>query len=147
MVALENYEIKETIHIGSEIEVYRGIDIKEKRPVIIKFVPKTDVFDHAVINLKNEFEIMKHLTSANMLKVYGLERKESGYTLLLEDTEGKSLKKVIQEGKLELESFFKIAIHLSEILYEIHRNKIIHKDIKTDNIIVNFSTMDTKIID
>ena len=146
-VTFEGCEIYETIHIGAEIRIYRGRDMRSGRPVIIKHLPKMEVFDTQVINLKNEYDILNQITSERLLKVYSLERSDKGYVLLMEDSMGKSLKSIISSGPLNLESFYKIALSLCDILNEIHRNKIIHKDIKSDNIIANLDTFDTRIID
>ena len=54
----------------------------------------------------------------------------------------------IADGKkLPLDVFYLIAIRLAEILSEIHRKKVIHKDIKPENVIINPNTMDVKLID
>ena len=62
-VTFEGCEIYETIHIGAEIRIYRGRDMRNGRPVIIKHLPKMEVFDTQVINLKNEYDILNQITS------------------------------------------------------------------------------------
>ncbi|MCB1141447.1 MAG: AAA family ATPase [Leptospiraceae bacterium] len=148
MTLIKEYEILERLNTNPEIEVYRAFDEKNKRNIILKNVPVTNEFHPSVVNLKNEYEIMKYLgENEMMLKVFTFERHENGYILSLQDTEGISLKEFKQRKQIDLESFFQIAIGISNLLLNIHQKKVIHKDIKPENIILNSSAENIRIID
>jgi predicted ATPase/serine phosphatase RsbU (regulator of sigma subunit) len=144
--AYDGYEIKERLNNGSDIEVFRAID-KNNIPTIIKSIPIHNEFHPSVINLKNEFDVLKLLESEVILKAYSFQRYQNGYYLAYEDIGGVSLKEYSKNQKIPLESFFQIAYALTDILTEIHKRRIIHKDIKPENIIINPKTMNVKIID
>ena len=147
MQAIEGYELKEKINSNSEIEVYRALDKLDKKPVILKSIPIQNEFHPSIINLKNEFDILKYLTSDVILKVYSFQRYATGFLLAYEDSGGISLKEYADDKKIPIDKFYEIAIRLAEILSEIHRKKVIHKDIKPENIIINPNNMDVKLID
>jgi serine/threonine protein kinase len=65
----------------------------------------------------------------------------------MEDIGGESLKQIIKTGTLNLETSLKIAVKLSDTLGEIHQNRIIHKDINPNNIVINLTTDELRIID
>ncbi|HNI91206.1 MAG TPA: serine/threonine-protein kinase PknK, partial [Leptospiraceae bacterium] len=147
MQLIEGYEIKERINTNSDIEVYRAVDKADNKPIILKSIPIHNEFHASIINLKNEFDVMKYLSSDLMLKVYAFQRYSNGFFLAYEDTGGISLKEYTQGKKIPVDKFYDIAIRLAEILSEIHRKKVIHKDIKPENIIINPNNMDVKLID
>jgi predicted ATPase/serine phosphatase RsbU (regulator of sigma subunit) len=147
MHVFEDYEIKEKIHTNSDIEIYRAIDKSNSRSIIIKNIPIQNEFHPAIINLKNEYEILKYLSSHLVVKVYSFQRYSSGFFLVYEDTGGISLKQYTEGKRIPLDKFYEIAIRLAEILSVIHRKKVIHKDIRPENIIINPETMDVKLID
>ncbi len=147
MQVIEGYEVKERINTNSDIEVYRAIDKSDNKPIILKSIPIHNEFHASIINLKNEFDILKYLKSDLMLEVYAFQRYANGFFLAYQDSGGISLKEYANGKKLPLDKFYEIAIRLAEILSEIHRKKVIHKDIKPENIIVNPNNMDVKLID
>jgi predicted ATPase/serine phosphatase RsbU (regulator of sigma subunit) len=147
MQVIEGYEVKERINTNSDIEVYRAVDKSDNKPIILKSIPIHNEFHASIINLKNEFDILKYLKSDLMLEVYAFQRYANGFFLAYEDSGGVSLKEYANGKKLPLNKFYEIAIRLAEILSEIHRKKVIHKDIKPENIIINPNNMDVKLID
>lgn len=147
MQVIEGYEVKEKINTNSDIEVYRAIDKSDNKPIILKSIPIHNEFHSSIINLKNEYDILKFLSSDLMVNVYSFQRYSNGFLLAYEDTGGISLKQYADGKKLPLDVFYLIAIRLAEILSEIHRKKVIHKDIKPENVIINPNTMDVKLID
>jgi serine/threonine protein kinase len=133
-----NYEIKDEISIKKETEIYRAYDIENKRNVILKIIKSTNEFNIAVVNLKNEFEILNMLSDhENILKTYDFQKYEEGYFLVVEDNTGITLDRYFKERSVTIIDFLKIAIKICEILFMIHKSKIIHKDVKPDNIIIN----------
>lgn len=148
MATINNYEIIQRLNSNPEIEIYRVFDSTLNKNIILKNISNTNEFSSAVVNLKNEFEIMKFLSDSSlMLKVYSFERHDTGYFLSMEDTEGTSLKDIIKDERITLDNFFNIALGLSELLLYIHKKKVIHKDIKPDNIILDKQFRNIRIID
>ena len=148
MATINNYEILKRLNSNPEIEIYRAFDSKLNKNIILKNISNTNEFHSSVVNLKNEYDIMKYLSDSNlMLNVNSFERHADGYFLSMEDTEGTSLKEIIKNEKISLDNFFSIALGLSDLLLFIHKKKVIHKDIKPDNIILNNNYNDIRLID
>lgn len=147
MLELKGYEVKELIHEGEEIAIYRGFDIKEEKPVVIKTNRLNYFFPRIISQIHYEYDIAQNLDSKGILKPYKLEKYLNGIALIFEDNGGKSLGSFLKTEKVDFENFLKIAISLAQTIGEIHSQNIIHKDIKPQNILILPSSLETKIID
>ncbi|PJZ59107.1 protein kinase domain-containing protein [Leptospira barantonii] len=144
---IEGYELKERMNADSSTEVYKAIRTKDGANVVIKYIPILDELHPAVVNLRNEYEILNYLASERMIQAFGMEKIPEGFTLILEFVPGGTLKHFSGKKPVNLKDFFKIAIDLSEKLGEIHNKKVIHKDLKPDNIIFNPDNELLRIVD
>ncbi|OQW95028.1 MAG: hypothetical protein BWK79_03795 [Beggiatoa sp. IS2] len=146
MFKLSGYTITERIYQGNKATVYRGYRNEDQKPFIIKSLgaypdPKQ------VAQFHHEYEITKGLNLKGIIKPSSLQKCENSWVLIFEDICGDSLKNLITARKIDLGTFFYIAIQLADSLDELHRHRIIHKDIKPANIIVNLETQQVKITD
>ncbi|MDQ1328063.1 MAG: hypothetical protein QG641_1348, partial [Candidatus Poribacteria bacterium] len=140
-----NYKITETIDEGEYIVIYRGFEIQDNKPVLVKTL-KTDyptLID--VARLRHEYEITKNLNIEGVVKSYGIEKYLNGLAIILEDFGAQTLKTRIASSKINVVEFLKIAIQLTEILANLHQNDVIHKDIKPSSIFINPDTTQVKL--
>ena len=82
-------------------------------------------------------EIQKHFSNDEVLRAEELVRCENGSALILENTEGLPLRKLMDSARLELPDSLKVALSLIGILKEVHRQGILHKMINPFNIFVD----------
>lgn len=135
------------IHEGVNTVIYRGVRESDLIPVIVKTLKSEYPTIEEIARLRHEYKILKTLDIAGIIKAHSLEKHNNGLALILEDFGGDSLKNLITAKHLEISEFLSLAIHLAETLAQLHENKIIHKDIKPQNIIINPKTGQIKIID
>lgn len=147
MLELMGYTVTEKIYEGPNTSVYRGYRNDDNQAVIIKALvqyPKPI----QVAKFHHEYEITKDLNLSGIVKPYLLKKHINSWILILEDNQGDSLQNLITVyQKIDLGTFFPIAIQLAESLSHLHAHHIIHKDIKPANIIVNLQTGQVKITD
>ncbi|TGM12192.1 GAF domain-containing protein [Leptospira selangorensis] len=141
------FELKERLNAESASEVYKAVRKEDNRSVIIKFLPVLDELHPSVVNLRNEFEILNLLSSGYFVKPIKFEKLQDGFALFMDFVPGGSLKDFISKKPMTLSDFFPISIQLAERLSEIHSKKIIHKDLKPENIIFNRDEKQIRIID
>lgn len=139
--------IKERIHVEKGVALYRGFLNKDKSPILIK----TLIEDHPdlieVARLEQEFQLLKSLISVRFVpKVIKLIKKANTVAILMADTGEKTLQEILVDGPLKIEDFLHIAISLASALRELHHQRLIHKDIKPINILVNPESYSVKII-
>ena len=86
-----------------------------------------------------ESTFLNSIDIPGVIKLVGFEDYQNGLALVLEEFGSKSIdSQMTDEQKIELSLFLKIGINLTEAMEKLHKNHIIHKDIKPHNILVNF---------
>ncbi|MBE8986195.1 ATP-binding sensor histidine kinase [Nostoc sp. LEGE 12450] len=153
LYSFPGYHITEQIYSGSKTLVYRGIREQDQKPVVLKLMRNEYPTFAEIAQFRNQYIITKNLDIPGILKTYSLESYRNSYILVMEDFGGISLQdwrienKENKENYLSLNEFFNIAIKIASTLEGLHRDRIIHKDIKPANILINPITDEVKIID
>ena len=144
-----DYQILETVYSGSRTLVYRAIRNKDQLPVIIKLLKNEYLTFSELVHFRNQYTIAKNLKSPLIVQIYSLEVYKNGYVLVMEDFRGISIKQWVlkEHNALSLMEFLFLAISLCNILDLLYRERIIHKDIKPSNILINPQTKQVKLID
>lgn len=127
--------------------VYRGIRELDNQSVILKILKQEFPSLTSLIRYKQEYEITHNLNLKGVIKVYGMEKYQASLVMVLEDFGAESLKTIIKENPLDINTFLTTAIKISQILGEIHAANVIHKDLNPSNIVLNLQTQEIKIID
>ncbi|MEB3151616.1 MAG: serine/threonine-protein kinase PknK, partial [Sphaerospermopsis sp.] len=146
-IQLPGYKILEVIHVSSRTSVYRGEQETTKRSVIIKTANAQYPPLNELIALKNQFAITQKIDHPHIIKSYALEPYGNSYALIGEDIGGISVYEYAQSQPLALNMFLKIAIAVVKALEYLYNYKIIHKDIKPKNSIINPETHQIKLTD
>ncbi|MDZ8257160.1 AAA family ATPase [Nostoc sp. ChiQUE01b] len=147
------YRITEQIYSGSKTLVYRGVREEDQKSVVLKLMRNEYPTFAEIAQFRNQYIITKNLDFPGIVKTYSLENYRNSYVLVMEDFGGISLQnwRIEDKGKkenwLSLNEFFHIAIKIASTLERLHRDRIIHKDIKPANILINPSTNEIKLID
>ena len=148
MQPIPGYETTEVVYESAKTITYRGVNVADQKPIILKMLKAEHPSLNDIAKLKHEYELTKNLDIDNVIKPFGLETYGHGVVLLLEDFGGHSLKQLIDGNHpFDLKAMLEIAIKLAETIGLLHRDNIIHKDIKPHNIIVNPTTGTVKIAD
>ncbi len=147
MISLSGYEIVDFISESSSSLVYRAIQTQNSQPVVLKVLNQDYPTPEQLNRYKQEYEINCRLDFPGAIKVYGLESYQRTLVIVFEDFGGESLQEFIAHKPLRGEEFLNIAIQIAGNLGEIHRRKIIHKDINPANIVIDPVTKQVRIID
>ncbi|WP_449421023.1 PAS domain S-box protein [Phormidium nigroviride] len=148
-VQIPSYQILQTVYSGSRTLVYRAIRTHDQLPVIIKLLKNDYPSFGELVQFRNQYTIAKNLCQAGIIQTYSLESYRNSYALVMEDFGGISLQEwaIKEKNALSLKDFLEIAIALSNILDILYRDRVIHKDIKPSNILINPETKQVKLID
>lgn len=132
------YEIKEKIGEGGMSIVYKARCNKLNRFVAVKIL-KSEFCDNAEIvkKFKDEATAIATLSDNNIVNVLDVGSQDNINYIVMEYIKGKTLKEVInQYGCLNYDTAITISIQIAKALDCAHRNKIIHRDVKPQNILV-----------
>jgi TolB-like protein/predicted Ser/Thr protein kinase len=132
------YQILEELGRGGMGIVYKAKDSKLKRTVALKFLPPE--LTH-IPDIKERFmreaQTAASLDHPNICTVHEFDEAEEKTFISMAYIEGQSLKKKIDSGPLELDEALKIATQVAEGLQEAHKKGVIHRDIKSANIMMD----------
>ncbi len=137
----ENSEyILEPLREAADFTLYRGRERGNQMPILALAVAAEQRSPHSLRRLKHEYSLAAELDAAWAAKPLALTRQEGRTVLLLKDPGGEPLDQIIEQHNglsIDLASFLRIAIGLAEAIGQAHRQGLIHKDVKPENVIVD----------
>lgn len=139
MIIGDRYEILEKIGTGGMSDVYKAICHKLNRYVAVK-VLKQEFSENSnfVSQFRVEAQAAASLMHQNIVNVYDVGEENGIYYIVMELVEGITLKKYIEKkARLSVKEAVSIAIQACMGIEAAHKNHIIHRDIKPQNIIIS----------
>ena len=134
---LKHYKVEELLGMGGMGVVYRALDTKLHRPVALKLLKPELVADPI---RKSRFLVEAQsaaaVTHPAIASIYDIDEADGTMFIAMEFIEGRTVGRLIAEGELDLQGAVEIGHQIAEGLARAHEAKIIHRDIKSDNIMV-----------
>lgn len=139
IVIADRYEVIEKIGSGGMSDVYKAKCRKLNRYVAIKVLKSEFSGDKTFVSkFRAEAQSAAGLMHANIVNVYDVGEENGIYYIVMELVEGITLKKYIEKkGRLGVREAVSIAIQVAQGMEAAHNHKIIHRDIKPQNIIIS----------
>lgn len=147
--ALESrYQILKELGRGGMGIVFQAYDKQLKEHVAIKVLsPLLSHDSEALERMKREVSAARRITHSNIIRIFDLSEINGLQYVSMEYFQGTSLKDYIKKhGSLSFMQAYQIACQICDGLQEAHRQGIIHRDLKSQNIIINEAAQ-LKIID
>ena len=144
---ISHYKILEELGSGGMGVVYKAEDLKLKRTVALKFViPRMLKKKEDKERFLREAQTAASLNHPHICTIFHIDEVENSTFIVMEYVEGQSLKEIIGKGPLALDKAIDFAIQIADGLEEAQEKNIVHRDIKSSNIMVT-SKNQTKIMD
>jgi serine/threonine-protein kinase len=135
---LGTYELLEVVGRGGMSTVHRGRHVPSGRIVAVKVMARERATDPVLLQrFEQEFAVARSLTHPHIVR--GLDFGVSSGTpyLVMEFVEGQNLgQRVRYHGPLPASDAIRVNLQISEALQLAHANKLIHRDVKPENILV-----------
>lgn len=133
------YEVISKIGQGGMSYVYKALDRKLNRFVALKVLKEEFSSDEEFVQkFRKEAQSVASLVHPNIVAAYDAVDEGELHYIVMELVEGRSLKYRIQHrGMIGNDSAIEIALQTAEGIAAAHRNGIIHRDIKPQNIIIS----------
>jgi serine/threonine-protein kinase len=144
---ISHYKLLEKIGAGEMSEVFKAWDTKIRRVVVLKFLKnRDDMSKDEYIRFVHEAQAGGALDHPNICTVYDMEDIDDIQFISMAYIEGERLDELINSGKLKPAESIRIAIQIADGLNTAHKHGIIHRDVKSSNIIIT-EAGDAKILD
>ncbi|WP_283757622.1 AAA family ATPase [Roseofilum casamattae] len=141
------YQAIALIYESDRTLVYRGQNVENEQPVIIKLLGNAYPSFGELVRFRNQYVITQNLDSPLIVKPITLERYGNSYALIMPDRGFVSLSSYWQNANADLRELLALALQLAESLYLLAGQQVLHKDIKPANILIHPVTQQVQLID
>ncbi|NXM52847.1 STK36 kinase, partial [Illadopsis cleaveri] len=133
---MENYHVLEMIGEGSFGRVYKGRRKHSAQVVALKFIPKVGRSEKELKNLQREIEIVRDLHHPNIIQMLDSFETAKEVVVVTDYAEGELFQILEDDGSLPEDQVQTIAAQLISALYYLHSHRILHRDMKPQNILL-----------
>lgn len=145
---VKNYRLLKEIGRGTSGIVYEAVDDSNGKKYAVKSIPSSKLENKRILdNFKRELRLLYSLNHQNIIKITGIEKTVNNTYLALEFCNGGNLYDYMAYHKqkygtpLPENQVQYIVRQIVNGLEYMHKNKIIHRDIKLENILLNFNSI------
>jgi predicted Ser/Thr protein kinase len=134
---LKHYRVETQLGKGGMGVVYRARDTRLDRPVALKMItPGLVANPERRARLLLEARSAAAVSHPAIAQVYDIDEVDGNLFIAMEFVDGRTVTKLIADGELDLLAAIEIVLQVAEGLARAHDAGILHRDIKTDNIMV-----------
>jgi eukaryotic-like serine/threonine-protein kinase len=132
-----HYRIVDELGSGGMGIVYRAEDLRLRRNVALKFLPRGAASDaQALERFQREAQAASALNHPHICTIHDIDDHESQPFIVMELLEGQTLRERIASKRVALDDVLKLGMQIAEALDAAHARGIVHRDIKSANIFV-----------
>jgi non-specific serine/threonine protein kinase len=134
---ISHYKILEKIGEGGMGVVYKAEDTKLERTVVLKFLPApVTKSEEDKIRFKHEAKAAAKLHHPNICTIHEIDEADGQFFIVMAYIEGETLQDKIKTSPLRISEALNYIIQVAEGLSIAHRSGIVHRDIKSSNIMI-----------
>ncbi|HAS72583.1 MAG TPA: serine/threonine protein kinase, partial [Clostridiales bacterium UBA8960] len=134
------YEIVEIVGVGGMAVVYRGRDNVLNRMVAVKVLKQEFNADEEFVKkFQKESQAAASLSHPNIVNVFDVGHSDDVHYIVMELVNGNTLRDYLNkmQGFMKEEAIINIGLQIASALSQAHQNDIVHRDIKSQNILIN----------
>lgn len=133
---MDNYHVLEHIGEGSFGKVYKARRKNTGFTVAMKFISKHGKSDKDIKNLRQEIGILRKLNHENIILMFDAFETDREFCVITEYAQGELFDILQDDQRLPESTVQQIAKQLVKALHYLHSNRIIHRDMKPQNVLI-----------
>ncbi len=134
---ISHYRLEEEIGQGGMGSVYKAFDETLDRWVVLKILaPDLMAEDFSRKRFLREARLASALDHPNICTIYETSEADNQFFIAMQFIEGRTLKRVISGRPLSIDSLTAIALQVADALASAHAKGIVHRDVKSGNIMI-----------
>lgn len=135
--SLKHYRVEETLGQGGMGVVYRAFDTRLQRPVALKVLPEAFTADpERRRRFLQEARAAGAITHPAIAQIYDVDEVDGVTFMVMELVNGRTVSALVAAQELDLLGAVEIALQVGQGLAKAHDAGIVHRDIKSENIMV-----------
>ncbi|NOR15099.1 MAG: protein kinase, partial [Candidatus Aminicenantes bacterium] len=133
------YQIVEELGRGGMGRIYKAVDNEVGEKIALKLIkPEISADKDTIERFRNELKFARKVRHKNVCQMFDLNRERDTYFITMEYVAGEDLKNMIRMTKrLGVSTALDIAFQICEGLAEAHKQDVIHRDLKPNNIMLD----------
>ncbi|MBI3856494.1 MAG: serine/threonine protein kinase [Planctomycetes bacterium] len=136
--AVGKYQVLGSIGRGGMGEVFKAYQPDLHRHVAIKtLLSGEQASEEFLQRFQREARMAAKLSHPNIVPIYDIGAEGKLHYIVMEYVEGRSLKQLLEEKKLDPEKSLRIALTIARALQFAHEHKIVHRDVKPANLLID----------
>jgi serine/threonine protein kinase len=146
---LKDFDIKSVLGHGRWGDVYLAQDKQTKNNVALKMLSKKQISSSKNVDPQGEIEIQSNLKHPNIVKLFGWFHDRKNIYIVLEYVKGADLYdyRKTYGGTLGEAQTATFVLQISRALEYCHSKGVVHRDLKLENVLLDISTRNVKLID
>lgn len=144
----DRYDVLEAISQGTVGVVHRALRREDGRQVALKVVRSSD--EEMVLIQRKEYEVLRSIDHPHIVRAFDFFTTVDRIVLVLDFFDGAELASAVPRasgGRLTEASSQRLFLALAQAVEYLHRRRIVHRDVKPQNILVSSDLADLKLVD
>jgi serine/threonine-protein kinase len=134
---VSHYRLTEELGAGGMGIVYKAHDTRLDRFVAIKFLPAASVSDKERRRFVTEAQSAAGIHHPNICPIYEIGEHQGQLFFVMALLDGKTISDKVHDGPLPIDTALDITVQVAAGLEKAHRQGVVHRDIKSSNIVVD----------
>jgi PAS domain S-box-containing protein len=133
---IPGYTISAVVCETDDLVVYQATRVLDDLPVLLKVPVSPSPSPSLLRRLEHEFELVQNPDAKGIVRALGLERHPGSIVLVLEGGSTRTLASLVG-FPMDISTFLRIALGLTEALAELHHQGLVHRDLKPEHVLLD----------
>jgi signal transduction histidine kinase/CheY-like chemotaxis protein/serine/threonine protein kinase len=134
------YQIVKLLHVKHDVETLLAVDTARDELVVARAVPIAALPAGALMQLEYEAAVLGEIKSQVLAPLLDVKHEDKWLFLIQAYIDGITLRTRLDQGIMPLQDALKVGLCLFSALNEIHSLRVLHGDIRPENVIINDQT-------